>query len=461
MKSIVDVTNLKVEEMIGMNFECQCGKNHIVEINSVKIGRNIIEQLPEFLDEFKNRKILIVQDIHTYAVAGKMTEEILKNDFSLKKYVFPQEHLLPDVYALGRVLIELEDDTELILGIGSGVINDICRYVAYRAHVPYAIVCTAPSMDGYASVVSPLITDGFKESHKAIYPYGIYADIEIMKNAPMYLLCSGLGDVLGKYTALADWSIANLLTGEYYCKTIADMVQAAVDKCVSAAPRIPERNDEVVKNITEALVLSGITIGMAGCSRPASGSEHHIAHGWEIMFHTRSSEEKWVHGNFVGVGTVVMAMLFEELKDIDIDSVMAKKSFRYYDMNKWRQNIESVFVKVAGNVINYKKDAMELNPDKRLENAEKIAANWKEILHIGQVMVPSSDNVKKILKDGGCVWHPEELGIDKNLFIKTFIAAKDIRTRYGVVHLIDDLGLTVEFANLIADKLYKSNIVLG
>lgn len=453
---IVEVTNLKVEELIGMDFKCECGKRHSVEINSVKIGSNIIERLPEFLKEFRNKKILIIQDVHTYDIAGKRVEETLNNDFLLKKYVFPQEHLLPDVYALGRVLIEIEDDTELILGVGSGVINDICRYVAYRAHVPYAIVCTAPSMDGYASVVSPLITDGFKESHKAAYAYGIYADIDIMKNAPMYLLCSGLGDVLGKYTALADWSITNLLTGEYYCKTIADMVQSTVNKCVAAAPRIPERNNEVVKNITDALVLSGITIGMSGSSRPASGSEHHIAHGWEIMFHTRNSEEKWVHGNFVGVGTVVMAMLFEALKDIDIESVMAKKSFRYYDMNKWRQNIESVFGKVAVNVINYKKDAIELDPDKRQENAEKIAANWKEILDIGHTIVPSSEKVKKILQDGGCVWHPEEIGIDKNLFIKTFIAAKDIRTRYGVVHLIDNLGLTEEIANLIADKLYKA-----
>jgi glycerol-1-phosphate dehydrogenase [NAD(P)+] len=451
---MMNMTNLKVEELIGMSFECECGKKHSVEINSVKIGSNILEQLPEFLKEFKNKKILIIEDVHTYDVAGKRVEEILKGNFPLKKYIFPQEHLLPDIYALGRVLIEIEDDTELLLGIGSGVINDICRYVAYRVHVPYAIVGTAPSMDGYASVVSPLITDGFKESHKAIYPYGIYADIEIMKEAPMYLLCSGLGDALGKYVALADWLIANLLTGEYYCKTIADMVKTAVDKCVEATSGIFERNDEAVRNITEALVLSGITIGMAGSSRPASGSEHHIAHGWEIMFHTRSSEEKWVHGNFVGVGTVVMAMVFEVLKDIDIENVISKRNFRNYNMNKWKQNIEDVFGIVADNIINYKKDAIELNPDKRQENAKKIAANWKDIIHIADTTVPSSEEIKKILKRGGCIWQPEELGIDKNLFVKSFISAKDIRTRYGVVHLIDDLGLTEEIAGLIADKLY-------
>ena len=442
----MNITNLKVEELMGMSFECECGKKHSVEINSVKIGSNI--------KEFKKKKILIVEDIHTYTVAGKRVEETIKNSFSIKKYIFPQEHLLPDIYALGRVLIEIEEDTELILAVGSGVINDICRYVAYRSHIPYAVVGTAPSMDGYASVVSPLIVDGFKESHKAIYPYGIYADIEIMKDAPMYLLCSGLGDVLGKYIALADWSIAKLLTGEYYCKTIADMVQAAVARCVEAAPKIPDRNEEVIRNIIEALVLSGITIGMAGSSRPASGSEHHIAHGWEIMFHSKNSEEKWVHGNFVGVGTVVMAMLFESLKSIDIESVINKKEFRDYDMDKWKQNIEGVFGNVSDNIINYKKDTIELNSDKRQKTAERIADRWNDILLIADTIVPDSEKIKKILKAGGCIWHPEELGIDKKLFIKSFISAKDIRTRYGIVHLIDDLGLTEEIANLIADKLY-------
>ncbi|WP_315065723.1 sn-glycerol-1-phosphate dehydrogenase [uncultured Clostridium sp.] len=453
----MNITNLKVEELIGISFECKCGKKHSIEINSVKIGSNIIEQLPEFLKEFRKKKILIVEDIHTYTVAGRRVEEVLKNNFSIKKYIFLQEHLLPDVYALGRVLIEIEEDTELILAVGSGVINDICRYVAYRSHIPYAIVGTAPSMDGYASVVSPLIVDGFKESHKAIYPYGIYADIEIMKDAPMYLLCSGLGDVLGKYVALADWSISKLLTGEYYCKTIADMVQAAVDRCVKAAPKIPDRNEEVIRNIIEALVLSGITIGMAGSSRPASGSEHHIAHGWEIMFHAKNSEEKWVHGNFVGVGTVVMAMLFESLKDIDIKSVINKKEFRDYDMDKWKQNIEDVFGNASDNIINYKKDTIELKSDKRQKAAERIADRWKDILFIADTIVPDSEKIKKILKAGGCVWHPKELGIDKKLFIKSFISAKDIRTRYGIVHLIDDLGLTEEIANLIADKLYGAN----
>lgn len=452
----LDITNLSLEEILGINFKCECGKEHSVEINSVKIGKNVINNLPNYLKEFSNKKVLIIQDINTRKAAGEKVEEILEDKFKLNTHVFKQNHLLPDEYALGRVLIEVEEDTSLILGIGSGVINDVCRYVAFKVNIPYAIVCTAPSMDGYASVVSPLITDGFKESHKAIYPYGIYGDIDIMKNAPMYLICSGLGDVLGKYIARADWMLSKKLKGEYFCETISDIVKTAVEKCVNEAPRIVKRDDKAIKNIVEALVLSGITIGMAGSSRPASGSEHHIAHGWEIMFHCMNSDEKWVHGNFVGVGTVVMAMLYEELKNINIKDVIVKKNFRDYDLKKWKENIESVFGKVSDNIINYKKDAIELDSDKREENAKKIENAWNDILKIADTIVPSSQLIKKILNDGGCIWHPSELGIDKNLFIRSFIAAKDIRTRYGIVHLIDDIGMTYEMAYLIADKLYKT-----
>jgi glycerol-1-phosphate dehydrogenase [NAD(P)+] len=75
------VINLKAEELIGMDFECACGKRQTVEINAVNIGENIIEKLPEFLKDFKNRKILIVEDV-------------LKHDYTVKKYIFKKEHLL-------------------------------------------------------------------------------------------------------------------------------------------------------------------------------------------------------------------------------------------------------------------------------------------------------------------------------------------------------------------------------
>ena len=186
--------------------------------------------------------------------------------------------------ALGRLIVEIPSDTSVMLAVGSGTINDISRYLSYKLHIPYVILCTAPSMDGYASVVSPLVIDGVKTTYDAVYPYAIVADINIMKEAPMHMLHAGLGDIIGKYTALSDWHIAEILNKEYFCSSVEQLMIKAVQKCVAASPKIKERDTEAIKSITEALIFSGIAIGMVESSRPASGEEHHLSHCWEMMF---------------------------------------------------------------------------------------------------------------------------------------------------------------------------------
>ena len=51
-----------------------------------------------------------------------------------------------------------------MVGVGSGVINDIGKILSHTAGLPYAIVATAPSMDGYASATASVARDGLKIS---------------------------------------------------------------------------------------------------------------------------------------------------------------------------------------------------------------------------------------------------------------------------------------------------------
>ena len=103
----LDITNLSLEEILGINFKCECGKEHSVEINSVKIGKNIINNLPDYLKEFSNKKVLIIQDINTRKAAGEKVEEILEDKFKLKTHVFKQNHLLPMSMHLEGFLLKL------------------------------------------------------------------------------------------------------------------------------------------------------------------------------------------------------------------------------------------------------------------------------------------------------------------------------------------------------------------
>lgn len=314
-KAILD---LNIEEMPGLSFECHCGRRHSVGIEKIAVRNGILDELANTLEPFRGRKLLIISDTNTYGVFGKKAaEHLVQEGFLLKTYVFetPGHALIPDEHAIGRLLIELEQDTSLILAIGSGVLNDLARIVAFRTGKAFAIAGTAPSMDGYASVVSPLIINGKKNTYPGKYPSAIFADTSIMRDAPMVMIRAGYGDVLGKLTSLAEWKLSNIINNEYYCETIAGLVRKGVDRCIESTDGLYSREENAIRRLIEALILTGISMGLAGVSRPASGTEHQLAHYWEVK-DIEAGREHALHGNAVGAATVVTAMLFELAEDI-------------------------------------------------------------------------------------------------------------------------------------------------
>ena len=452
-----DLSTLSVEKMAGLNYMCSCGKNHSVAIENIKVGNGVIKELPTVIKGYEGKKVFIIEDTHTFLVAGKKVEELLKDKFKVSKYVFNEEHLHPNEMTLGRLLLKIPGDTSLIIAVGSGTINDISRFLGCKLGIPYVIVGTAPSMDGYASVVSPLICDGVKITYDGVYPLAIVCDVDIMKEAPMQMLQAGLGDILGKYTALADWHIANTLNGEYFCPEVEKLVLSTLKKCEEAAAGVTSRDAKTVENITEALILSGIAIGMVGASRPASGGEHYLSHCYEMMFMNSGDNTKWLHGNTVGVAVGIVAYAFKYAKDLDINKIIKKGEYLHLDKDKWLQNITDVFTISAKNIIDFKQDSISFNEEERKSNIGKIVMNWAKIKNICDVFVPEPEEIIKTLKKAGAVWDPKELGLDKELFRKSLIAAKDMRNRYGVLQLLEDIGMLNEAANYITNIYYKAS----
>ena len=386
-----EILNKSISEMAGLSFECSCGRRHTVGIKKIVIGSNVMEDIADTAREFAGKKIFFMADSNTYEVYGKKVEQrLLSEDFKLKSFVFKTAHpLIPDEKALGRLLIEMEEDTSLIITVGSGTLNDLARMLSCKTKVPYVIVATAPSMDGYASVVSPLIVDKFKITFDGVYPYAIIGDIDVIKEAPMHMLYAGFGDILGKLTALSDWDLAVGLFNEYYCETSTIIVKQALKKCIDNIDGIAARDADAVRFVMEGLVLSGIAIGLVGNSRPASGAEHHIAHYWEIDAISKDQEHA-LHGNCVGVGTVIIAMVFEMMK------------------GKLPFNVEA----------------------------------------------PSTEYVTGLLTRLGAAKSPAELGITKEVFKQSVLKAKDVRPRFSVLHVVNDKGLLPEFAEVLTRRFY-------
>ncbi len=406
-------------------FECSCGKKHTCPIQYVYIEKNAMARLTKICAAYQ--KILIVADENTFAAAGEKTLSALKGKDVRQVMFSGKEILVPNEVAIDKVTENLLD-ADLILGIGSGVIQDLCKYVSHFQKVPYMVVATAPSMDGYASTGAAMITGGMKVTYSAGLPVALVADTEVLKNAPMDMLKAGYGDVIGKFSALNDWELSREVTGEYFCQYIYDLTYEQIETTLKLADGILERNEDSVKALMDALVIIGIMMSFAGSSRPASGSEHHLSHFFEI---TGIVENKpyFPHGIDVAYSTVITAKIREEL---------VAKAFPETQYRPKKAALAAKLDSIYGPVASGCMALQEKVGNYAANRADVYKANERAIKKVLAEM-PGADTIEAILQD---------IGLDRKAFYDMYGEAKisdaiwyakDLKDRYTVLWLNYDL----------------------
>lgn len=307
-----------------IEFDCSCSmRRHRAPLRGCEISSGAIEKLPEILSAYS--RIYTVSDERTYRAAGERVETLLRGcGKHFSSCILKGETVLPNAESLGNVLLYAQDISaksdifspcpmpDFILAIGSGTVNDVCRLAAYRLGIPYGIVGTAPSMDGYASAGTPFLHDFTKSTVQCTTPAYIIADLDVMRAAPFDMMLAGIGDMFGKYTGLLDWELARDYTGEYFCERIAKDVLDATSSCLKSGYRLAERAPEAVESVMRGFLVTGLGMAYTGNSRPASGSEHIIAHAWEL-FDIERGEKPHLHGLEVCEATRLVAILYRML----------------------------------------------------------------------------------------------------------------------------------------------------
>lgn len=448
-----DKLNGSIQEVNSLHFHCDCGKEHASDVEDIYLGAGVLARGVAAIAAL-GQKALLIADAHTWKCAGERAAGLLSQRIALTTYIFPDETLVPDEHALGRVLMEITPGTDLLVAVGSGTINDITRYISARTGIPYAVVGTAPSMDGYASVVAPLIRGGVKVTFPGVYPRIIVTDTDIMKNAPGRMLAAGFGDVIGKVTALLDWRLSHILNDEYKCETIMGLVQNAVDRCIENAPALCKRDEKGVEAVTEALLLTGLCIGFTGFSRPASGSEHHLAHYMEMIELLEGKPMEWLHGNHVGMGTGATLLLYEYLAGRDMAELMGKGRHRTFDMSEWEKRLDAGFGPLSPAIKKDRRDYETDDPAKREKMMERMVSCWDRVR--ADVLDTAMDfgAYRRVMESAGAEWHPREMGLDKAGFIRMIVLSKEIRTRYGILQVLEDAGILEEAAAWAATRYY-------
>lgn len=424
---------------------CACGKVHTVAVDEVVIGSGVINRLPEFVKKYNAKKPFLLADRNTFAAAGENVCKLLDN---YGKFVFNEECLEPDERAVGSAVMHFDYSCDLIIGIGSGVINDIGKILSSITGRKYIIVATAPSMDGYASATSSMSMDGLKVSLNSRCADVIIGDTDILKNAPLKMLKAGLGDMLAKYVSIAEWRIAHIITGEYYCEQVAQLIRNAVKKCVDNAAALLQRDVQAVEAVFEGLVIGGVAMAYAGVSRPASGVEHYFSHIWDMRgleFGTPVDH----HGIQCAVATLHAVKLYEVVKKLKPDVPKAKAYVDAFSYDDWKDQLRSFLGNSAEAMITQEEREGKYNKETHPARFAKISENWDAIVDILNEELPESTEVERLLQMIGLSANLQDLGVDSNVAKLTFQCTKDIRDKYVLSRLVWDLGIMDELCQLL------------
>jgi len=373
------------------------------------------------------RRLAIVSDLRTHEVMGERIERALAGAFAINSIVFP-EAPHPDDVTVARIRKATVGDDALI-AVGSGSINDLCKYASAKDGKPYAVFATAPSMNGYTSVNAAITVHGHKMSLAAHAPTGAFFDLSILAEAPVRLIRAGLGDSLCRATSQADWLLAHLLLGKPYRQLPYALLSRDESPLFDNATALVDGDIEIMERLVRTLILSGFGTAIVGNSQPASQGEHLISHFIDMF--EPDGRPLVYHGEQIGVTTLSMARLQTQLLT-NLPQVSPDTETREEFVERYGEEIgESCWNEFA---------------QKRLDSAEAdrlnhlIGQRRTDIeARIGAILL-SPARLESVLKAAGSPTTPAEIFLTRDFYEMALLQCRTIRNRFTFLDLAASSG---------------------
>ena len=439
----------KLADYLGKPFKCSCGRTHSTGLEGCTVGAGVLTSLVDYVEKYGFKKVYVACDEITYGIAGEKVMNILHDaNIDAKAHVFTGGRFIPNEESLGKLMIDAPRDLDLVVSVGTGSINDMCRFFSYQMNVPYAIVATAAPMDGFASSGAALMVDNIKQTIPAQTPLFIIGDTDILCGAPARMISAGLGDLLGKFTCLNDWRISKIINDEYYCDTVVNLVKDCIENVLTNADKAASRDPKVIGDIMEGLVLTGVAMSFVGNSRPAAGCEHHLNHYWEAI-EIQNGQIPVLHGIEVGLAEVVILKMTEFLRESRPDFDAARAKAKQYDQAAWEAKMKEVYGTASDAIIELEHESKKNEPEGRLKRIDKIEENWDEIVKLMNDYMPTSDRMIEILKSLDAPYFPSQVGFSDEMLYNALVYGKENRARYTMLSMMGDLGVLEDLANKV------------
>jgi glycerol-1-phosphate dehydrogenase [NAD(P)+] len=399
-----------------------------------------------FARQFGAARATVVADNNTFRAAGRDVVESLRRggQMSNEPFVFG-----PDVYAEERCINELQaalSITDAIpVAVGSGTINDLTKLAAHRVGRPYMVVATAASMDGYTAYGASITANGSKQTFDCPAPRAVLADLEVIAAAPAELNAAGYADLLAKVAAGADWTVADAIDVEPIEPAVWDTVQKRLHAWVESPRSVADGEPSAVRKLVYGLMMTGFAMQAARSSRPASGAEHQFSHLWDMQHHKHEGKAP-SHGFKVGIGTLASIALYEELLRRDLGNLDIENAIRKWQaLKKLQQRVRTLLGcgELADKAIE-ETAAKYVPADMLREQLKTLRAVWPELRQkLARQLLPFA-KVRTMLREAGCAYEPEQIGISRDRLRESYEQALFIRRRFTVLDLADRMGVLDE-----------------
>ncbi len=439
----------------GEPIDCPCGRTHRLGRRTVLCGAGVIDGAAEAIGRAVGLRapLLLLADPNTQAAAGaRVARELAAGGHALREAVFPAPPRADDA-ALSWLRERLGGGgpPAAVVAVGAGTLNDLGKAIAGELGVPLVTLATAASMNGYLSPIAALTVGGLKVTVPAEPARVLLLDLEVLAAAPPRLAAAGFGDVCSKPVSGADWVLASWLLDEPLCPTALSVAEDAVARARAVARGIGRGERDAVAVLVEALLLSGISMMLAGTSSPASGGEHLISHYLD-MSETGWQRTPFLHGEQVAVGTRASLALYRRLFDAAGRSDPGAAS-PVEPPGPAFDALHAHLGDAARAEVAHEASVKRSLGGGRAARAARAAVAWSELAPRVALQLAGSRGIEGALEAAGVPARFGAIDVTRARAAHALRAARHVRRRYTVLDMACDLGRLERWADEIAEEL--------
>jgi glycerol-1-phosphate dehydrogenase [NAD(P)+] len=435
-----------------------CGRKHPVPFGAIQIGSGAVRTIPTLaqaiLGRIPQRPVVIYDQAIQQIAHSQVIEPLRALGLPVEPFHMQGEpgHLLDSGVDNGTQAADaIGPSADLLISAGSGVIGDLTKWIATRLDRPFIICGTAPSMNGYTSITATMTENDIKLSKFLNPANAVVLDVDILKDAPMPMIHAGIGDLAARAICNADWKLSELMRGTYFCPLPYQMTAENERRYLAAATGIRQRDPGAIQLLSEAILLSGLSMTvLEGETSPSSGAEHVLSHFWDLLVHLRGAAKNF-HGAQVGVGTIIMLTAYKYLRKVDPTSIDPDQLLRE------RPSLEEI---EAENRALYGDKADSFNEvarKKRIPDSEyagyvrSILERWDEVWAALDHYIAPVERIRIPFEQAGVPYSLESIHRTRDQAREALLHGSHYRPRYTALDLLWELGLFPRAADEILE----------